>query len=186
MKKKMLWAIIAICLVAVFVCGLGSYFLLKNASNLLIVNEEPKPSDVIIVLEGGNDRVAEGVSLYQSGNADKILFTGGAGTHDMARYALSLGVTLDHLIIEDTSCTTFGNAKNSLEVMQTQGFKSAIVVTSPYHTRRASIIFHQIFRGLDLTICSVPYDNNWWKNRRNLMAVTTEYMKLVYHYLFER
>ena len=191
-KKKTLWTIISICLVVVLFLVWLYNLLLKKVWNFLIVHEEPKPSDVIIVLEGGNgyERVEYGVSLYQLGYANKTLFTGGAGTHNMARHALSLGVTEDHILIEDKSYSTFTNAKYSLDIVRSQGFESAIVVTHPYHTKRASIIFDQIFQGLDLTICSVPYDssiaNSWWKDKRAATAVITEYMKLVYHYLFER
>ena len=188
-KKRISRVIISICFVLVFICGLVYDLLLKKLWNFLIVNEEPKTADVIIILSGEIDRVEHGIRLYQQGYADKLFFTGRVA-HFMGRQAVFSGVAEDHILIENKSHTTFGNAKNSLEIMQTQGFKSAIVVTSPYHTRRASIIFGQLFRGLDLTICSVPYDSstsdNWWKDRYTATAVITEYMKLVWHYLFER
>ena len=130
-----------------------------------------------------------GVSLYQRGYANKILFTGG-GSQMMKGQALSLGITEDHILLEEKSRTTFENAKYSIEIMRTQGFQSAIMVTSPLHTRRASIIFTQFFKGVDLTICSVPYDlsiaGKWWKDRNTAKAVITEYLKLLWHYLFER
>ena len=157
--------------------------------NFLIVNEEPKPADVIIVLSGGEDRVEHGVALYQQDYADKILFTG-VGSRSMYRQALSLGITEDDILLEERSRTTFENAKYSIEIMRAQGFQSAIIVTSPTHTRRASIIFTQFFEGVDLTICSVPYDSSiagkWWKDRSTATAVITEYLKLVFHYLLER
>ena len=172
-----------------FIWGLVFRLALPNIWNFLVVNEVPKLSDVIIVLSGDPGRAEHGVRLFQLGYANKILLTGN-GAPRMRRQAMSLGVTEDHILIEDKSNTTFGNARNSLEIMRTQGFKSAIVVTSPYHTKRASIIFDHFFQGLDLTICSIPYDSftpdNWWKVKRIAKFVITEYMKLVWHYLFER
>jgi uncharacterized SAM-binding protein YcdF (DUF218 family) len=153
------------------------------------VNEEPKPADVIIILSGDRARAEHGISLYKLGYANALLFTGSSAQR-MGRQAMSSGVTEDHILVEDESDTTFGNAKNSLEIMKTRGYKSAIVVTSPSHTRRASIIFDHFSRGMDFTICSIPYDssisNNWWKDRSATRAVINEYMKLIWHYLVER
>ncbi len=157
--------------------------------NLLIVNEEPKPVDVIIVLSSGEDRVEHGVRLYQQGYANKILFTGG-GSRKMKVQAMSLGIKEDQILLEEKSRTTFENAKYSIEIIRAQGFQSAIIVTSPTHTRRVSIIFSQFFKGIDLTICSVPYDLSiaykWWKDRNTADEVITEYLKLIWYYLFER
>jgi uncharacterized SAM-binding protein YcdF (DUF218 family) len=154
--------------------------------NFLVVNEVPKPADVIIVLASGPDRVEEGVSLYQMGYANEILFTG-VGAQNMASQAESLGVPEDHILLEDKSQSTFENAKYSSAVMLTQDFKSAIVVTSPWHTRRASIIFGQFFKRWNLTICSVPFESStsstWWKDRNTETTVITEYLKLALHYL---
>ena len=154
--------------------------------NFLIVNEVPQKSDVIIVLGGdAANRVGYGAKLYQSGYADKVLLSG----KDMNQQALSLGISESAILLEDQSMTTFENAQYSLKIVQDQGYKSAIVVTSPYHTRRASIIFTQFFKEIDLTICPVPYDaamtNNWWKNDYSTQFVISEYLKLVWHYLFE-
>lgn len=188
-KKKILWIVISICLVLVFVCSLAFRFILTNMWNFLVVNEIPKPSDVIIVLSGDTGRVEYGVRLYQMGNAKKLLLSG-SGSRSMKRQAMSLGVTEDHILVENKSHSTFENAQNSLKIVQSQGYKSAILVTSAYHTKRASIIFAQFFQGVELTICAVPYDsstpNNWWKDNHESKAVITEYLKIIWHYLFER
>lgn len=188
MKKNIIWAIIAIFLILVIADFWKHDVILSSMWNYLVVNEEPKQSDVIIVLSGGNGRVEYGVKLYQSGYADKLLLSGSSPR--MLRQAMSLGVPEDHILLENKSRTTFGNAKYSSEIMRSQGFKSAIVVTSPYHTRRAGIIFNQFFQGWDLTICSIPYDSstssNWWKDKNTATNVITEYLKLGWYYLFER
>ena len=158
--------------------------------NFLIVNEEPKPADVIIVLAGDSGaRVEHGVRLYQSGYANKILLSGESGSSQiMERQALSLGVPKDDILLEAKSLSTYQNAKYSLEIMRAKKFKSAILVTSPYHTKRASIIFGQFFKGIDLTTCSVPYNSpdvgKWWTDSDKFTVVTSEYFKLVWYYLF--
>ena len=156
--------------------------------NFLIVNEEPQKADVIIVLSGGSERLPYGARLYQSGYADKVLISGESAR--IPRLPSSMGIPESSLLLEGQSTTTFENAKYSLKIVQAHGYKSAIVVTSPYHTRRASIIFAQVFKGIKLTICPVPYDpamtSNWWKDSGSARFVISEYLKLGWHYLFDR
>ena len=107
----------------------------------------------------------------------------------LSQRAVSLGVSPDHILVEDKSDSTFTNAKYSLKIVQDRGFMSALIVTSNYHTRRSSIIFHQVFRGIDLTICAVPDRSSTYTEqhiRSELSIMTSEYLKLVWHYLFER
>jgi uncharacterized SAM-binding protein YcdF (DUF218 family) len=166
--------------------------IITNMGNLLIVNQEPQKADAIIILGGGSDRVAYGVKLYQSGYASKLLLSGGNANsnRNMKQQALSLGVPDASILQEDLSRTTFENAKYSLKIVQAQGYKSVIVVTSPYHTRRASIIFTQFFKGIDVIMCPVPYDpaitGNWWKDSYSSVFVISEYLKLIWHDIFER
>ena len=170
-----------------FIFNFGS--ILTNMGNFLIVNQAPQKSDVIIILNGDSTgrRVAYGAELYHEGYAYKILLTGAGEV--MMQQALSQGISESDILLEAKSTTTFENAEYSLKIAQNQGYKSAIVVTSPYHTRRSSIIFTKFFKGIDLTICPVPYDpamaQSWWKDSNSREFVISEYLKLVWHYLFE-
>jgi uncharacterized SAM-binding protein YcdF (DUF218 family) len=192
-KMARVWSIIflisGISLILISLLVINHDWLLENMWNFLVVDEEPERADVIIVLSAGTDRVAQGVKLFQSGYAERILFSG-SGSNRMKNQAISLGVPADRILMEVKSGTTFENAKFSLEIMHSQGFNSAIVVTSAYHTRRSGIIFHQVFRGLDVTICAAPFapstPENWWKDSVLTSDVVTEYLKLIWHYLFER
>ena len=114
--------------------------------NYLIVKEEPQKADVIIVLGGSLDRVPYAAKLYKLSFAPKVLLSG-SGRY-MMRQALSQGIPESSILLENRSLSTFENAKYSLKIMQDQGYKSAIIVTSPYHTRRASIIFAQFFKEI--------------------------------------
>jgi uncharacterized SAM-binding protein YcdF (DUF218 family) len=172
---------------------------LYAVEDFLLVNEEPKPADVIIVLGGGpSEVVAQGISFYKSGYADKLLFTGGFRAYEnapteaqiMKRQALLSGVPEDVILLEEQSLTTEENAEYSLEIVRSEKFKSAIIVTSPYHTRRSSMLFHRFFKGIELTICSVPNNprdgGKWWQNDHRAKLIVSEYLKLVYCFLFAR
>jgi len=163
--------------------------ILTAMGNFLIKNETPQKSDVIIVLAGDSGtRIVHGCKLYQAGYAEKILLSGDNSGY-MTKKALSLGITESSILPERQSNTTFGNAKHSLKIVQDQRYKSAIVVTTAYHTHRASMIFSQFFKGIDLTFCAVSNDpimtHNWWKDNYSTRVVISEYFKLVWHYLVD-
>lgn len=197
MKKKTLWIIVSLCL-AVVIVSIFRYDLIFNImDNFLVVNEEPKLADVIIILGGGyGERVDLGVRLYHLGYANKILLTGGSTGCEtteaqlMQGQALSSGVPKDDILLEEQARSTYENAKYSFEIMRSKKFRSAILVTSAYHTRRASMIFNRLFEGIELTVCSVPNNlrntNKWWQDSRRAEAVVYEYLKLVWDYLFAR
>ena len=188
-QKILLWTIVSLCLALVLVFIINYDSILTKIGNFLIVNEKPQKADVIIVLNGSDDRVPYAAELYQLGYAGKVLLSGDDSY--MTQQALASGIPQSALLLENQSKTTFENARYSLKIVQDQGYKSAIVVTSAYHTRRAGIIFDQFFKGIRLTICAVPYPydlsmgQSWWKNRYTTGFVATEYLKLVWHYLFE-
>jgi uncharacterized SAM-binding protein YcdF (DUF218 family) len=155
---------------------------------ILIVNQLPRKSDVIIILSGDlGDRLVYGVKLYKLGYADKVLISG--NNKNMIEQALCLGIPKSSIITEEQSGTTFENAKYSSNIIKQQGYKSALVVTSRYHTLRTGIIFRQFFKGIDLTICAVPYDRgitiSWWKDRYLTRFLIIEYLKLIWYFLFE-
>ena len=104
--------------------------------DFLVVDEVPQRSDVIIVLSGDKGRVEYGIELYKQGYADFILLSGGVEAKSMERTALSEGVAEDHILLDSKSGTTYENACNSTDIMQSHNLRSAIIVTSAYHTRR--------------------------------------------------
>ena len=196
--KKTLWIIVSLCFALFFVYIFTFPLFLYAMENFLVVNEEPKPADVIIVLGGNSGEIVyHGVRLYQSGYANKILLTGGSPGCEktteaqiMKRQAVSSRVPEDDILLEEQARTTYENAKYSLEIMRAKKFKSAILVTSPYHTRRTSMIFNRLFEDIELTICSVPNDSRnaseWWQDSRRAEVIVYEYLKLVWCYLFAR
>ena len=59
----------------------------------------------------------------------------------MMQYAHAQGVPASALFTEEDSHNTIQNAYYSYRIMQAKGWTSALIVTSPTHVRRASLIF---------------------------------------------
>lgn len=88
---------------------------------------------------------------------------------------------------------TFAEARKTLEVMQQQDFRSAIIVSSSYHMRRARLAFERANHDPALVFYFHPVDyrdpedsDPWWWDGAYVMKVADEYIKLVAGYLFYR
>ncbi len=118
-----------------------------------------RPADAIIALghpaspDGSpspaiREQVALAAALYQAGLAPALLFTGGAVHNEhveaqvMAALATRLGVPAAVMAVETQARDTFENARYCRQIMQARGWRDTIIVTTPYHVRRASRIFH--------------------------------------------
>lgn len=106
-------------------------------------------------------RVEKAVALYKEGRGTKIIFTDGFTTATdiseaqlMSDIACALGVPQNDIILEERATTTVGNAIYSKEILEKNGFESAVVVTSHVHLRRAKYIFRKIIPGKHLEFVS--------------------------------
>lgn len=121
--------------------------------------QSARPAAVIVVLghpangDGSpspamREQVALAADLFRAGLAPALLFTGSAVHNEhveaqvMAALAVQLGVPAGAIAVETQARDTFENARYCRQIMQGRGWQEAIVVTTPYHVRRASHIFH--------------------------------------------
>ena len=88
---------------------------------------------------------------------------------------------------------TFAEARKTLEVMRQHNFRSAIIVSSGYHMRRARLAFERANTDPGLVFYFHPVDyrdpedsDPWWWDSAYVMKVADEYVKLLAGYLFYR
>jgi vancomycin permeability regulator SanA len=168
---------------------IGVTVLLKNAGNYLDVNENPKKSDVIIVLSGGRiDRLEKGVELYNQGQAPFLMISNGSEER-LYETALKMGVPSKSIILEKDAKSTTENAILTIDLMEKHNLQSAIVVSSNYHMRRVKSNYDKAnkYKGLDIIYCSavdiIYKPNNWWKTKENRIITIGEYFKMIGNYL---
>lgn len=155
----------------------------------------PSKSDAIIVLgcparDDGQPsstmkaRVKKAVELFYEGYAPTIIFSGAAVSNEfveaevMASYAKTLGVPESVLIRETEARDTIQNVRNSVKIMREYHWHSALVVTSPYHTRRTRELFSQLDVEIDVVAAEHPYDLKWYDRSR---AILHEYFLLLWY-----
>jgi len=172
---------------------------LDAIAEFLIVEDDISRADVIVILGGGGpERVEHAVKLYQSDYANWIIATGMENklpglvttwSQLAMKHAVSLGVPESVFILEERPTSTYEDALYVKEDMLDRGFKSAIIVSSPYHMRRARMIFRKIFEDReDIFLQFSPAKDSdfqthrWWTREGDLINVVNEYCKLALYF----
>lgn len=186
--KYLIGLIIIVAIIGGVILGTGFY---------LSPQDELKTTDAIVVISGGETdlRVKEGVRLYQAEWAPLIIMSGAArdegesNAEAMKRLAISYGVPSDKILVEKEARDTFDNAKFTHDLLQAHQIKSIILVTSPYHQRRAYITF-RYYLGEDVEIVnhsaadSAWRKNGWWNNDWARSITFSEFQKITYLTVF--
>jgi uncharacterized SAM-binding protein YcdF (DUF218 family) len=154
----------------------------------------PQRSDAIVVISGDEQmaRFREGLNLYERGLARFIVFSGAAfdnGTSNadvMRSLAVQRGVPDSAILEEPLGEDTWGNAVHTRQVLEAHELHSAILVTSPYHARRAKLTFDAAYAGsgIELMVHAAPDSQwrklSWWTMPETRRLTVTELQKLAY------
>lgn len=165
---------------------------LVMVGHVLAVEDPLAKSDVIVAVSGDTGpRTATAVELWKQGLAPLLLFSGASLDPDsvssaelMKRDAMQRGVPESAILIEPQSATTEQNAKRTAELMSEKGLHTAILVTSPYHQRRAALLFSRAFEPAGLTFRNHPASDpdwdpdRWWLREPSRSLTLVELAKL--------
>jgi len=192
--------ILAIILAAfvLLVLSLGNYLAPNDLSSCDVhpANKSPcMAADAIIAVSGGDTaaRTSEAIKLYENGWAPKLIFSGAAqdktgpsNAEAMRRQANVEGVPDEDIIIEEYGATTKQNAENTQTIFESNNITSAILVTSPYHQRRAGLEFTKRTSGVSLRNHPVAQDNQWsnlwWMTPSGWYLAVSELVKIIAFY----
>jgi len=163
--------------------GLGfGYFTWDLPSEQIMLDRD---ADGIVVLTGGESRVADALELLSSGRAKRLLITGvypGTKGKEIAGQVAGY----DHLMaccvdLDYSALNTLGNAVQARHWALHHSFRSLIVVTSAYHMPRAiAELRHQL---PDVTLIPYPVVSDrlriepWWSSSATTRLVLSEYLK---------
>ena len=153
------------------------------------VGDTDKPVDAIVVLTGGDVRLAEGFALLDKGLAKKLLVSGVAdgiklpdllqtlnGSPQPNPAVLECCVTLGY-----DARSTEGNARESLKWLGDNGFKSIRLVTANYHMNRSLLEFRRVMPGIEIVPNPVfprqMQDPYWFARPGTLYLLFNEYHK---------
>jgi uncharacterized SAM-binding protein YcdF (DUF218 family) len=166
---------------------------LTGAARSLIRVDTPSKADVAIAL-GGDPRCwreKEAALLYQRGMVTHLVVSGipygqGINSGDAAkRYVVGLGIPEKDVSVMREEWNTRIEARDLSSLMRERGWKSAIVVTSPFHSRRALYTMKQA--APDLGFRSVPafgpppewQAEMWWTRRGDAWVTIREFLSWI-------
>ena len=166
---------------------------------LLVVQDQIGHADAVVPLAGERVRVSYGAALYRQGYAtwfavtDMVVPEGPPPKPyaDLVKdQAVEEGVPAgDILIAPGVAADTYTEALDLRRLSEEQGWRSLLVITSAYHTRRARLILADVFHGTGIAVSvrAVPNDwytaPTWWKSPRGRLITGEEYLKLTLFFL---
>jgi hypothetical protein len=172
---------------------------LRALASWLVQGDAPRPSDVIVVLGGGSvARARNGAALYARGLAPAIYLstdvdrqelvgTGARSSYDILRHSAVPAAAIVH---DRRPGTTADEAHCFIDCALHFGWRSALIVTDPYHTRRARRAFDRAARrrddGIALTMVASDHGqaaDAWWESQQTCQDVLHEYAGLVCQHL---
>lgn len=183
--------LIIIAIIILIIVGIGA-----NLGSFLIVNDELHKADAIVVFSGDNGpRTEKGVELLKEGLGEYLILSGGIVYDDvtmaelMKNHAMKLGVPEEKILIDDKASTTHENAEFTKEVIEENNFKSIIVVTSEYHSRRSKLAMEKALKntlidGKKVEVMVVhsteeKFSRKWWISGNSILIFISEYLKLI-------
>lgn len=185
--------------VAVPFCALMVLFGLWGVGRYLVVSDPLVGADAAAVLSGGDiDRVDEAVRIVQEGYAryliitdtDEVTTSGRRMTDYLFSEAANRGLAVPQIdITRHTVTSTQEEAVAVRLLMEERGWKSCIVVTDPFHSRRTRQIFARAFRGSELSFAVKTVEghwyrpSNWFLSSAGWQTTLQEYGKLLAYWL---
>jgi uncharacterized SAM-binding protein YcdF (DUF218 family) len=190
----------------------GNLCLLKFYESLTR-NDAVQPADLIFVMAGRMERKHYGLELYRAGLAPRLVLS--IGRFEVSRMSQldlqcidelkslrdqtppserNFFVTLDvsGLRIEKARLlrhSTYGEVLAFRQLLEREGGRRVMVVSTDVHLRRAALTFSEVFGGMPVQFlyCPVPTrgglmaKDNWWKQPVDRWFVINEMAKLVFY-----
>jgi uncharacterized SAM-binding protein YcdF (DUF218 family) len=179
-------------MVIVAVVIISAYFvmpiLLTGIAGSMVRVDNSTPADVIVALGGDARCLREkrAADLFRQGLGPRVIVSGvpsawGINTGDAAkRYVVSLGVPEASVLVLRESWNTRIEALAVGEIMKSNGWHSAIIVTSPFHSRRALHTFERYAAGNNYYSLPLPEEKpewqreRWWSRRGDMGTTVRE------------
>jgi hypothetical protein len=163
-----------------------------KAGKFLVI-DEPRPSDVILVLAGETDRrprralelLARGYGRHSVLNVPTNARLYEFSQIELAqKYIHDLPQAIAVRICPIDGLSTQDESQDVGKCLLREGAKSVLIVTSDFHTRRALEVFRREIPGLQFSVAAARNDEQfgvrWWKHRQWAKTFVDEWVRLVW------
>jgi len=176
--------------------------LLWVAAEPLRVVDPPTSADAIVVFAGGagesatagggyQERVRQAVDLYEAGYAPALIFSTGfvyafREAEVMRDLAVGLGIPEDAIVLEERAGSTYENVIFSGDIARQYNFRRVLLVSSPYHMRRALLTWREQVPDIEVVATPVPgsqyYSHGYGANIQQFRGIAWEYAAILYYW----
>jgi len=190
-----------ILLIVSVVAAIGAAAGLSYAGEWLSTGDRPQKADAILVLGGGYARPFQAAELYRQGFARKIYVsvpvredqlrlldqTGIAYPREeeiVRQVLLTKGVPASAIEYFGKDSISTAAEAQAARALFAKGAPRLLVVTSPYHLRRARMIFADALPAADIRVIATSYDpfpQAWWKDQAAARNVLLELAKITFY-----
>ncbi len=179
------------------------FFLFFGERFLQVHDDEGQKADAVVVLAGSQKedmaRLREGVGLVREGRADYLIlplrYKSLRWSWLVKHYQIEANISQDKIYIGrgegvdkkryEKFGGTYSEAQETIRIMAQRNLASAIIVSSPYHMRRAKMAFEKSKIGYPLhffyhAVQKTSYEQGpWWLDKVRFSRVLSEYPKLI-------
>lgn len=196
MKKVIKVGIIIIIIIVLIILLINFY--VKNSTKNQIIEKDDystlKNIDCIIILGAGiwgdkpspmlEDRLKEGILLYNNEVSDKIIMSGDHGREEydevntMKKYAIENGIPSENIFMDHAGFSSYESIYRAKEIFNA---KKVVIVTQKYHLYRALYIANQL--GLEAYgVGADPrqYVGAIYREAREILARNKDFIKSIF------
>lgn len=196
MKKVIIIIASLILLGILLVLGINFYVVLSTKNQFSNIEElnSIKDIDCILILGAGiwgdkpspmlEDRLLEGIKLYEAGVAPKIIMSGDHGREEydevniMKSFAIASGIPSEDIFMDHAGFSTYDSIYRAKEIFEA---KRIVIVTQDYHLHRAL----HIANSLDIEAYGVPsnprkYGGQFIRDIREILARDKDFVKCIF------
>lgn len=196
MKKVLKYGIISIVVITAIVLSINLYVRISTKNQIIKENEYAEISNVdcIIIFGAGiwgdkpspmlEDRLLEGIKLYQNNVSDKIIMSGDHGRKEydevniMKNYAIEKGIPSENIFMDHAGFSTYESIYRAKDIF---AVKKVVIVTQKYHLNRALYIANQL--GLEAYgVGADPrqYVGATYREIREILARDKDFIKCIF------
>ncbi len=177
---------LALLSVGLLLGSVAIFWKVSDLRSLSVLAWEIDPiADCAVALTGGPNRLREGLDLLSRGQIKKLILAGVVPTATLREifplWPFEGSLQESDVVLERRSTTTYGNAQQTLPIVEALGCREVVLITSSFHLPRALRTFKANYPA---EIKLIPYSVMPGRNEAGYSDLALEVIKSVFYSLW--